>query len=314
MKTNLRLIPILLATFLLFICFTLISFRKAEIKSPPLNDVSEEQMKQLKSRTVLFVLPVSEYPYLEDYKAMLPTAWSLTPIEVIKFDEMERYENFTDRYAFFIIRGYEITTPTHINTHFYLDLTYDLKDKKHKKVHSGRFCRIELSPEFETVNYNFEKPDIVEQVYERSQFRNFSVPYMMAYLRFVQKNLLNKKNAHVYDEYTDAALRNRLQKDTLYIPENTVYNRNKFTGAESKKDEKFFDSYGGRYKHISDRDLIDLIKNRDNKKPIFIFEYVLSSTEKYVSVLEVNSGTFVYRRITPLTYNLKQKDIERILN
>jgi hypothetical protein len=58
--------------------------------------------------------------------------------------------------------------------------------------------------------------------------------------------------------------------------------------------------------------VIDLVKTRKGK-PLFVFEYVLSSTDKFVSVWEVNSGTLAYRHYTPVKYNLKSKDLKNII-
>lgn len=280
-----------------------------------------DQVNRLKERKVVFIVPQSQYEYFDDYKELLPKAWTLTPLEVVRYNDLEDYNNAAE-YSYFDIHGIETTVTrssggSYTNTHYYLSLSnYYPKEGKSKKAKQAvdELCRIELYPEFGTTNYRFSNNDVQQQLYLRSTIRNFTLPYMMAYLRFVQKNVEQKKNPWVYDNYTESGLRAKLAGDTLYVPEGVLYDRSKWTGKESEKGENFFSSYKGKYKIVSNRELIDLIKGRSNsKKPLFLFEYVLSSTDKYVSVLDATSGTVVYRRYTPLTYNIKDKDIKRIL-
>lgn len=286
------------------------------------SSISDEQFQRLKKQTAVFILPVSEYSHIEDYRQLLPLAWDLTPIEVVKYSDMAKYSD-ASKYAYFSIHGIKKTTTNtstgsgYSNTHYYLALAsnYLKTGKKKDKVISDELCRIELYPDFSAATYSFSnKEKVVDKLYEQASIRNFSLPYMMAYLKIVQRNIVNKKNPWVYENFSDDNLRSRLSGDTLYVPENLVYNRNKFTGKEEKKDENFFESYRGKYKIVSNSELTKLIKNRNKKKPLFLFEYVLSSTDKYVGVLDISSGTIVYRHYTPLTYNLKSKDVEKILN
>ena len=74
----------------------------------------------------------------------------------------------------------------------------------------------------------------------------------------------------------------------------------------------FFSEYGGKYKFVSTQELIDIIRRR-NGQPTFIFEYVLSSADNFVGVLEVQSGAVAHRQYKPLKYNIKSKDIKEIL-
>jgi hypothetical protein len=304
----------------LSLCIIFNSCIKQMARSRHDSSISTEQIQRFKERTAILVLPRSEYSHLDDYKELIPKVWTITPIEVIKYNDLGKYASSADKYAFFEIGGIKTTTTSNTgsysNTHFYITLSvpYGASAKKKKvKVKTDDLCRIELYPNMPTTMTRFGK-DVSDDLYMNGEFRNFTVPYMMTYLKIVQKNLQNSKNPWVYENYTDAALRQRLLRDTLYIPDSLVYNRNKFTGKEKEKEENFFQSYGGKYKIISNTELIALAKNRSSSKPLFLFEYVLSSTDKYVGVLELNSGTIVYRKYTPASYNLKSKDIKDIID
>jgi hypothetical protein len=279
--------------------------------------ISNAVLEKLKTKTVLFILPEKEEEYIEDYKTLLPLAWTLTPITIIKYRDLASYID-NDSYAYFKIGAISRTNSqsngfSFTNTHYFLTLSIINSIGKKGKITSDDLCRIELYPEFYTTNYNIGRKDVNNVIYTKSIFRNFTLPYMMAYLRFVQKNIQNNNNPWVYDNYKDNALRVKLGKDILYVPDSLIFNRDKFTGKESKKDANFFNNYPGKYKYVSTKELIDIIKT-NTEKPVFLFEYVLSSTDKYVGVLEINSGTVVYRKYTGMTYNIKEKDLDDIIN
>ncbi len=280
------------------------------------HSMSSSQFDRLKTQTAVLVLPASEYPYIDDYKQLIPKAWTLTPIEVIKYSELENYTD-ASKYAIFNMKGLRVTNNStrgrsYSNTYYYLTLsTFTVNEKRKNKVTSHDFSRIELYPDFKTVS-RFSK-DETDILYDEASIRNFTLPYMLVYLRIMQQNVLNKFSPSITNEYSNKELRGRLATDTLYIPENLAFDRSGFTGKETLKDENFFSSYKGPYKILSTSALIDILKNREAKKPLFLFEYVLSSSTKYISVLELNSGTIVYRRVQGGTYNLKAKDLERII-
>ncbi|WP_207495064.1 hypothetical protein [Aridibaculum aurantiacum] len=302
-----------------FIATGFTSCLKSMARASHNSKVSPDEFNRLKGKTVVFVVPKSEYASLEDYKELLPKAWTLTPMEVIRYSDIDAYAD-PSKYAFFQINGITTTTTnsrgfSYSNTHYYLALSssYSTETKKGKeKQHTDVLCRVELYPEFAATGINFSAKDASDKIYENVTMRNFSVPYMMAYVRFVQKNLQNKKNPWVYENYSDDVLRDRIKTDTLYVPENVLFSRSKFTGKEAAKGADFFAKYDGRYKIVSNKELTEIVRHRNPKKPLFLFEYVQSSTDKYVGVLEVNSGTVAYRRYTGVTYNLKSKDLKRI--
>jgi len=270
----------------------------------------------LKEKTCLLILPASEYKFIDDYKELIPTVWTLTPIEVIKYDNLPAYSGQTDKYAFFQIAGIEATHQPNEdknsrfkNTNYYLALMLWHQGKKKPE----RLCRIELYPDFATTDYDFFKKDLNDQVYSRSSFRNFQLPFILTYLKFVEKNIMQQKDPWRFKVYHNDDLMKRLPKDTLYVLDNLLFERNKWNGKEEKMSPSIFTSYGGKYKFVKTEELVSLIRARKDDQPLFLFEYVLSSTDKFIGVLEINSGTIAYRNYVPVSYNLKPKDLEKIL-
>lgn len=285
--------------------------------------VSSDQLQQLKNRTVIFFVPDNEISYLQDYQQLLAETWTLTPIKVIKYSELSSYPENSEKYAYFTLnwlitssRGGHVGAASSIsysNSHYYLTLSIPHVAHRKKKtwIENDYLCRIELYPEMGAMASR--TPNIVEGLYKYATIRNFTLPYMLAYVKFVQQNLEKGNNPGVYVNYKNKDLMSQLKDQTLYVPDNLIFSRNKFNGKEALKDQDLFEGYKGKYKYISSSDLIKIIKDK-KAAPLYLFEYVLSSTDKYVGVLEINSGTVAYRKYTPLSYNLKPKDIKAIID
>lgn len=279
----------------------------AQTKAAPLT--FSDKVALLKGRTVVFVLPEKEWKYMNDYDSLLSQSWTLTPFKVIKSNELEKYQANATDYAFFWSGAIQNThntysgssgfsnTHSYSNTHYSFDLDLPHTITKKGEIKSHLMAKVMLYAAFAD-----------------KEKRNFTLPFMLAYLRNTQKNLSNDKNISEFDRQDDYKLKARLRKDTLYVPDSILYTRNKFTGKEKLMSQSFFKAYGGPYKFVSTAELISMIKNRDASKPLFLFEYVLSSTFKFVSVIEVNTGTMVHRRYSMMTYNIKEKDIKAILS
>ena len=279
------------------------------------DDDFAENIQQIKKRSVIFVLPEDEYEYMDDYQQLLSNAWTLSPIKVIKYSDLSSYTRETGKYCYFTFGGSKFTSMTGAGgtyTHYYLTLSVPYARSGSLETQPDELYRIELYPAVSDLLRPFTK-DITQVLYTRAILRNFKLPYMLAYVKFVQQNLLQGKKASVFDSYTDKVLLERLKNDTLYVLKNTLFSRNKFNARESEVEEDFFKSYRGKYKYVSTDELIGLIKSRGDSNPLYLFEYVQSSGNKHVSVLDVSSGTMVYRRYTPMSYNIKEKDLRAIV-
>jgi hypothetical protein len=308
--------------YALFLFLFVVCLQSAKAQIQDLRDqvITEEAMQRLKERTVVFVLPKSESLYLDDYTNLLSKIWTITPIKVVNYTDVAPYLEDAEKYAFLAIGGIQYrvisgSTSGSTNTHYYLTLSvpYTVTGKKTKVKHDN-LCRIELYPAMSVI-YHFSDKEVNTEMYSNSIFRNFTFPYMTVYLKFLHQNLKDGKRASVFNDYEDKTLLSKVKNDTLYIPEELIYSRNKFTGKESEKDDDdLFSEYPGKYKIVSNSELINIIRTRDESKPIYLFEYVLSSTDKYVGVLDVRSGKIIYRRYKAMSYNLKQKDIRKIMD
>lgn len=276
-------------------------------------EIADQDIEALKGKTVIFILPSAEYKYYDDYTHLLPEAWTMTPLKVVKYSDLDIYLNDVEHYAFFQIVGIEKTAKIqksairledfYSNTHYYLSLVLPVTEGN-KLKYNRRLCRVELDPA--TLGTS-------KDTYTTIVFKNFRVPFMVAYLRFVQQNIKNKINPPVYKTYDDEALLSKVKNDTLYVIDSLLYSKNKYNGRAEKNKVSLFEDYQGIYKIVSTEEVINIIQTRDKSQPIYLFEYVLSSTDKYVSIIDVRSGTVIKRSYSPLSYSLKSKDIRNII-
>jgi hypothetical protein len=278
-------------------------------------DIPAERMQRLKERTVIFVLPKGEYQYIDDYKERLSKIWTITPFKVVKFKDVAPYFK-TDKYAFFTISGFNDGVGNSARyIYYYLTLGLSYTEAGKNKRRYNEYCRVELYPEWAAIGTFSLPEELNADLYQTYTFRNFTLPYMMVYLKYIQQNIQNEKRPTVYHSYKDEELLKKVKNDTLYVPNKLIYSRSKFSGREKLRDAtKLFAEYHGIYKVVSTDEIVNIIRTRDESIPIYLFGYVLSCTDKHVTVYDVRSGNIIYKRYTPVSYNLKSKDIKRIID
>lgn len=306
----------LLAGFMLLAILSAVVITQSSFV-PSMVATPQDEVEFLKGKTVVFLVPAEQNYFIEEYKKMLPQAWTLTPLEVILWSDIDKYPE-GDKYIFFVIHASERSATsntsgrTYYNNQYYLTLSPNKVQER--KPGKGEYCRIELHSDHTTAPVNTRKDDI-DRFYINYTFPNFSLPYMMGYLRFVQRNLLNKKDPSPVLSYTDKELLKQLASETLYIPFSALKTTETSTGKKgsARNDDVFKDAYGGKFLYLGTEDLINVIKNNTANKPVFVFEYVVSGINKYIGVLEITTGTVVYRRQVALSNMLKSADVGKIL-
>jgi hypothetical protein len=273
--------------------------------------VSNQSLARLKERTAVFVLPASEYAYANDYADFISKAWTLTPIAVVKFEDLEEFVSRPNEFAFFQLERIQFDTKYGHEAIYLFTLSVQYQEKKKKKVED--LGRIELYPNGETAQRG-SPLNTISELFLYAEFRNFTLPYMVSYLRTMQRNIEEGKYPWVQVEYTDKKFRKMLATDTLFIPENIIYDAKTFALNQKQKEEGFFENYDGKYKIVTTAELIDMMRTRPVTKPLFIFEYIAGSNSKTISVLEANTGTIVFRRHVNFSTKLKARDISGIVD
>jgi len=277
---------------------------------------SEEAINKLKASKTVFIYRDSDN--IEELENAIKEVWNFTEISFQPFSKMKGIK-LDDNISIFSIEGLN----THVefgnhgmsydNTHIYLSLWMLKENKKGKKVRES-YCRIELHPS--GIDYynilTVRKEDALEYIYEEGQLKNWTAGFLKNYLKYVNDALTKKSERWLFlSDETNPELKN-LKTDTLYIPEYTLTKFNKFTGDESKKldEEELFKPYNFNYKIINTADLSKKII--ESKEPFYYMVYIKSSTDKYINIYNSKSGTLIYRKYSPVSYNMKDKDFKAL--
>nr|WP_295871599.1 hypothetical protein [uncultured Chitinophaga sp.] len=267
----------------------------------------------MKARTMIFIVPEKELPYLEDYKQLLPQAWTISPVKVITWKEAAQYPEASEQYTYFVLHLWEkLESRGGYSEYVYmgLDVPFKVPGNNKNRVKTQTIGWIDMNHEW---NPSRGVP-LKERLYTQCVLRNFSLPYMLAYARFIQEETLGKKT-HLADHLEDKTLLAQLRKSTLYVTDSSFYHVKIFSAGRSavkQTVDDMFSEYPGKYALTSSADLIRLLKEKKND-PVFLFEFVKVAGSKFMRVLELRSLQTAYRANAPMSQNLKPKDLKLIL-
>jgi hypothetical protein len=272
---------------------------------------SNETMAQLKATTTVFFYSKKQQgSEIDSIKQAVTEGWKLTPLI---FDDISRFEKYASnpKYSYFVIEGITKQSSYTSNTHYYINLRLFKEVSKKGNIVTTGLCRIELYPNTQTFNMNSGKSDeVIENLYSKGIFYNWSPILLKAQLEAVATNLeKNLKPGH-YEEVKDKDLTSILSTDTLYVPQSVLMSFNAFSGKEKEKHEELFGQYRYKYRICSESELFDLFQT--SKKGRLLFEYVKSSTDKLITIYDLQQKKIIYRNYVPMSYNIKSKDIESI--
>lgn len=276
------------------------------------NDVID----QLRStKTVFFYQKENGMPN-DSLEQAIKEGWTLTPVV---FDELSNGDKYAGNpaYSYFVIEGVKTTVTrsngfSYSNIHYYLALHLFKEVTKKGKVKTEGLYRIELFPNFETMMMpgRSKKDEVIEDLYSKGLFYNWSPVLLKANLAEAATNLSNNTRPWLFQNIKDDNLSQLLSKDTLYVPKRVLIQFNGWSGKEKEKDENPFTSYRFKYRFCTDAELFTIFEVE--KRGRFLFEYVKSSTDKYVTVHDLKQKKAIYRQYVPISYNLKGKDISAI--
>ncbi len=279
--------------------------------------ISPEALEAVRNieRTV-FVYGDQSTDFIEELKPMLKKAWTISGLEFKHIDNLDAQsaDCGTSYIVFSGLASTKIYTGARKNStgidgwrNSYIHLTLQTcVDGERQDLARG-----ELYPAFSTLNSVASKTDDLAYFYNDAEFYNWNPVILLNYVQVFNKYLTEGKPLWLFASNSDESALNKLKNETLYIPENTLIKFNKFTGNESKrhKEEELFKKYPFSYKVVSDDVLFDMVKNGES---FYYLNYIKSSTDKYVSVLNGKTGEILYTDYSPMSYNIKSKDLKRL--
>jgi hypothetical protein len=293
--------------FLAFLCsVTAMAQTNDPGASIPGEKLSSEIIDQLKATTTVFFYSKPPGSEIDSIKQAVTDGWKLTPLI---FDDISNFGKYSSdpKYSYFIVKKFTSVSRSgsgsgsYTNTHCYLSLHLFKEVTKKGNITTTGLCRIELYPSGQTLFGG----DKAEDLYKKGAFYNWSPVLLKAQLEIVSANLEKSFIPYHYYEFKEKDLANILSNDTLYVPRSVLV-----SVLSANKKENIFDGYSYKYRICTDDELFDLFKI--SKKGRLLFEYVKSSTDKFINIYDLQQKKIIYRNYVAVSYNLKSKDIKRI--
>lgn len=139
-------------------------------------------------------------------------------------------------------------------------------------------------------------------------------------IQYVSSQLSAGSSSKLLEDLGPAAEMARLKQDTLYVA-NCWYGEDGLPMESLEHDSKpykitvkyvqdMIGAYPYKLKLISREELNNMILKAD--KDFYYYNYIQSSANKIISVINGNTGNVVYREVTKLKYRPNEKDFERI--
>jgi hypothetical protein len=292
------------------------------------------ELPRLKKSTTYIVMPDTASSIAQPYKAIFNQYWTYTPIAFIEYKDI--YKHLTPEASFFTIGNYSKkntfvyhsqedgrrTGGSYTNTHLYFELwmcdtemlnkwqnrkkkTEEMPDKVKRTI-----GRVELYTDYLTLLW---PENIYKSDYDGGgHIYNWGPGYLKNYLQSLRALLEAGQERSLFKGEQNLQQLRNLKKQTLYVPDYVLIKFKKFSGDESTRHEEsdIFKPYKLPYELVSSSALNKKIL--ESTEPFYYLVYIKSSTDKYVSVYNSQTGELVYTSYTPISYNIKDDDIEKL--
>lgn len=291
---------------------------------------NSSEIAKIKNGTTYIAMKDPDSEKAKEYVNAFKNNWSISKIEFIKYSEIEKFISAEN--SFLTIGGYETKTQfiklyengtrkngiNYANTHIFLELwTCDEKyfqDKEKKKEFENsdkiQVARIELYTDFETLA---DPDNIFQSDYDMNgHVRNWGPGILKNYIQALMSYLTKNEGKKLFSEISNTQEMENLKNEILYVPDFVLTKFNKFTGDETKKhdEEKIFKDYDLKYKLITTDELNEKILTDTTK--FYYLIYIKSSTDKYISVINSQTGEIIYSTYSSGSYNIKSKDLKNL--
>jgi hypothetical protein len=206
------------------------------------------------------------------------------------------------------------------NDYFYLSFwTLDKNfeaDKGLKPKNKKRVARAELYlKSIGTGNIDFSSSNIGSGGFQ-NEFLNGLPGYIKCIFQAVSNNISANKTVQLKKDIDAAPALVNLKKDTLYVP-NYVYGPGGTmlpdepeNSANGRYMKKLLESYSYPLRFIRRDELSNMIINAT--KPLYYFNYVQSSADKMISVVNGLTGEILYYNFNDKSYRPKAKNFKEL--
>lgn len=285
--------------------------------------ISTEEMDKFKQSTTYFILQERDYEQQAEFEQAIAKVWTVTPFKIIRPQEMGKLTK--TKSSFFFFGGFVTTRRGQSTTTQHPHLSYDLfmlSTNKKGKTEQNLLGKIMLHLDsksmgsvlrYATLNSKTFSEKVTPYLYQEATMPNWTSQMLGGYLKVINDGLTTGTLRSVFDEYTDKEGIKALRDQTLYIPDYVNTKFNMFTGAEKETESDEGDdnsSYAFGNKYLDAKEIATTAAAQN--KAYAYLSYIKSSTDKFVSVFDGQTGKLLYTAYTPVSYNFKSKDLKRI--
>ncbi len=285
--------------------------------------ISEETMSRFRQSTTYFILQEKDYAHEDLFREAIAKTWTITPFKIIRPEEMSQLDQ--QKSSFFFFGGFVTVRQGRSTVTYHPHLSYDLfmlSSNKKGKTEQDMLGKVLLHLDgasyrhvmrYANGNNKHFSEQVIPFLYREAFMQNWTPQMLSGYLKVINDGLISGTLRSVFDEYTDQEGIKALKHQTLYIPDYVTIKFNMFTGAEKETEpEEGEDNtiYPFDNKYLAAQDIAN-IADAQNKAYAYL-SYIKSSTDKFVSVFDGQTGKLLYTAYTPVSYNFKSKDLKRI--
>ena len=263
-------------------------------------------LPDLKSCTTLVFMPAYDTAQNHSYRQIIEQEWRLTPLKFVSYQEYLQYKN-KKGYAYLLFGDDKISNASQRSSYVYLELWLWANAQK------KRMARMELYPDAQTS----QDPSLIYDYRFNTEGHifNWSEGMLKNYLQQMQDYLERGQKRSGFRPGPAKAELKQLKTDTLFIPDYVLKEFNTYLEAKGTQSaQELMANYPYPYKIISNKALSKKILACPKGKKIYYLLFVRSNSDKYVSVIEGQSGDILYSRLRPLQFNLRPKDLQRLAN
>ncbi|POY40165.1 hypothetical protein C3L50_05830 [Flavobacterium alvei] len=314
MKRNIQII-----LFLLLINLSFTSKVSAQIAIDNI-----EELSKIKGGTTYVAMKDPNAEKSKEYVEIFKNNWTYTKLEFIKYTDITKY--IAPGNSFLTLSGYVTDVQMmslynngirpgidYSHTHIFLQLwtvddNYFKKNKEFNDKDRIQIARLELYTDFETI---VRPSNLYQNDYDAdNHIRNWGPGILKNHIQNLNTYLNTGKKKSLFSDILNEKEIKKLASETLYIPDYILVKFNKFTGDESAKlkEEELLEDYKFKYKMLSTKELNDKILS--DTKGFYYLQYIKSSTNKYISVINSLTGEIIYSIYVPVSYNLKSDDLK----
>jgi len=281
-----------------------------------ISNVSE--ISNIKTGTTFFAMKDPTSPKAVAYVEAIKKNWTLSKVECIKYTDVEK--NIAPNTCFVTIGAKMLNSNSTAltETNFFLEFwttdgkfVYDPKKRKHFNLDTKiLIASIELFSDVTTQN---NPSTLYKMDYDAAgHIKNWGAAIMGNYIQQVV-SLLNKGEVReTKTEFLNKAELDKLNAQTLFIPEYVLTKFSKNSDDDSKKyaPKELTEGSGLSCKFVTTEELNNKIAS--DTTAFYYLLFIKTNTDKYITVTNSVSGEIIYSAYSGSASNLKASDLKDI--